>query len=86
MLETDTWWSTVVVKHLKVFSPCLITIPNRHQLSNLQHCFLSSRYIYIYIYTYIRKKEKICLTSASARNSESQRHDASSLIFQLMYT
>ena len=27
----------------------------------------------------------ICLTSASARNSESQRIDASSLIFQLMY-
>ena len=32
-----------------------------------------------------QNKIEICLTSASARNSESQRIDASSLIFQLMY-
>ena len=33
----------------------------------------------------INNHNKICLRSASARNSELQRIDASSLIFQLMY-
>ena len=41
--------------------------------------------VFLYSKTYKYTTKNICLTSASARNSESQRIDASSLIFQLMY-
>ena len=52
--------------------------------SNMKH-FRWSYYIFLFIF-HISYIHEICLTSAAAQYSELQRLDASSYIFQLMYT